>query len=374
LQIFLLLALPGLAIILAQNFRFCAWLSPVILCYLLGMVLGNLYYWKPDTAITTTMNEITVVLAIPLLLFSSDFLSWSRLAKKTVLSFALAALAVIASALCLSPFFAHRVDEHWKIAGMLVSTFIGGTPNMSAVGMALEVSKENFILVSGAEMVASTTYLIFLMTFAQRLLLLFMPAFKQTPKRPAPEAELEPKTFHLLRKKDQLKSLALGLGLALMITLLSIGFSWIFWHKVVVTVVILSITTLALAASFSSKIRNIAGTYDIGQYLLLIFFVGIGSLADINKILQTQGIIFYYCGTVLLGAVLLHFTLAAFFKIDADTVLITSTAAIFSPAFVGTIAAVLKNREVVVSGVLSGLIGYAIANYVGVVVAVLLRP
>ena len=37
-----------------------------------------------------------------------------------------------------------------------------------------------------------------------------------------------------------------------------------------------------------------------------------------------------------------------------------------SPPFVPVIAAALKNKEIVVSGLIIGIIGYAIGNYLGV--------
>jgi uncharacterized membrane protein len=66
--------------------------------------------------------------------------------------------------------------------------------------------------------------------------------------------------------------------------------------------------------------------------------------------------------------------LAAIFRIDTDTVLITSTAAVFGPAFVPTVAAALKNRAIIVSGLTTGVVGYAIGNYAGIALAYLLKP
>jgi uncharacterized membrane protein len=54
--------------------------------------------------------------------------------------------------------------------------------------------------------------------------------------------------------------------------------------------------------------------------------------------------------------------------------LITSTAGIFGPAFIGPVAERLRNREVIVPGLTCGLVGYAIGNYLGFAVAWLLMP
>jgi uncharacterized membrane protein len=48
-------------------------------------------------------------------------------------------------------------------------------------------------------------------------------------------------------------------------------------------------------------------------------------------------------------------------------------AGIFGPAFVAPMAAVLKNRAILVSGVTTGLVGIALGTFVGVALAQLLN-
>jgi uncharacterized membrane protein len=44
-----------------------------------------------------------------------------------------------------------------------------------------------------------------------------------------------------------------------------------------------------------------------------------------------------------------------------------------SPPFVPVVAAAMRNKEVVVPGMIIGVIGYAIGNYLGVAIAYLLK-
>ena len=76
---------------------------------------------------------------------------------------------------------------------------------------------------------------------------------------------------------------------------------------------------------------------------------------------------------VLVSAVLLHVGLAAAFRLDADTTLMTSTAAIFGPAFIGPVAAAIKNRRLVAPGLTMGLMGIALGTYLGLATAWVLR-
>ena len=367
------LGFPALAVFGANRNKILEWLSPVVLCYLFGIMLGNIPGWTPDTELANTVTEITVLLAIPLLLFFTDFLKWLRMAPKAVLSFGLATLAVMVVAAATTVILSNQDPETWKMAGMTVGVYTGGTPNMSAIGLALEVTDEKFVLVNGADVLLSAVYLLFLMTIAQRALLRFLPAFSRTTIEEEPHSsgmEADPVQALKTRPKD----VAGAIGLSVLIAGLTVGVVSIFDDSLPIAPVILSVTTLGIALSFVPRIRNLAGTYETGQYLLLIFAVAIGTLANIREMADSFSTVFVFVAIVLGASILLHYLLAALFRIDADTVLITSTAAVFGPAFVGPIAAVLKNREIVVSGLTTGVVGYAVGNYAGLAIAYLLQP
>jgi len=65
------------------------------------------------------------------------------------------------------------------------------------------------------------------------------------------------------------------------------------------------------------------------------------------------------------STVILHFILAKLCRIDYHTTAITSTAGIFGPAFIIPVAKALKNDEIILSGIICGIFGYAIGNYLG---------
>jgi len=73
------------------------------------------------------------------------------------------------------------------------------------------------------------------------------------------------------------------------------------------------------------------------------------------------------------GSLILHLILAKIFRIDADNFLITATAFIFSPPFVPLVANALKNKDVIVTGITGGIIGYILGNYFGVALAYFLK-
>lgn len=371
LQVAFALLLPAIVLKLVRSYRPFELIGPTLLCYLAGIAVANLPI-AIDQSVSLRVSEVAVLLAIPLLLFSTDFVRWLKLARTTVLSFLLAVVSVMVVSAVGAFIFASRLPEWWKLAGMFVGVYTGGTANMSAIGVALGVSEETFILVNAADVVVGGLYLIFLLTVAQRVLLRFMPPFEVPAETRAAAATDAPVGGPLTLRVRATQALA-GFGLAVGVVGLSVALSLALTGRLAESFILLSITTLAISGSFVRRIREMTGSFDLGNYLLLVFCVAIGTIADLARLSGTP-IIFAYCAFVVLGSVVLHFALAARFRIDADTAIITSTAAVYSPAFVGPVAAALKNRHIIMSGVVTGLVGYAVGNYLGLALAYLLRP
>jgi uncharacterized membrane protein len=219
---------------------------------------------------------------------------------------------------------------------------------------------------NGADVVLSAVYLVFLMTIGRRVLGRFLPAFEDVDGNNESD-EPAPASFGW-------RQVAAALGLAVLVGGAVAGIVLAITGELPVAPVILGITTLGLAASFIPRVRALPGTYETGEYLLLIFAVAIGTLANISELAESFSDVFVFVAVVFVAAILLHYLLARLFRLDTDTVLITSTAAVFGPAFVGPVAAAIGNRRIIVSGLAAGVLGYAIGNYAGLAVAYLLQP
>ena len=132
------------------------------------------------------VSSATIPLAIPLLLFQSQLSNLRAHGKQSLLSFVVAVGAVTAGICASLGLFASRLDAPGDIAGMVLSVYIGGTPNLVAVQRALEASVESFGLAYAATTFASTFYLMFLMTVAKPLL------SRVYPPHPAPQPMRSP--------------------------------------------------------------------------------------------------------------------------------------------------------------------------------------
>ena len=150
-QALFFIMMPAILLKMEKRFKIISIVGTVLLCYGLGLALGNQNFIPIDINISKQLTEITVPLAIPLLLFSMDIKGWLRLARPTVLSFSFSLLAIFISVILTSMMF-KGLPELWKMAGMLVGVYTGGTPNMSAIGLALDVKEEIFILLNASDL------------------------------------------------------------------------------------------------------------------------------------------------------------------------------------------------------------------------------
>jgi uncharacterized membrane protein len=89
-------------------------------------------------------------------------------------------------------------------------------------------------------------------------------------------------------------------------------------------------------------------------------------MADLSKLLSVIPGVIGYVSVAIFGSLIVHLLLCAIFRIDTDTMIITSVAGICSPPFVPMVAAALKNRDMIVPGIITGIIGWVIGTYLGI--------
>ncbi len=365
LQILSIILLPYFFIWLDKKSPIVRFFGPVILCYAGGALLGNLNVFS-HASISEQISHISVPLAIPLLLFATDFKHWIKNARSTVLSFILVCFSVSLMSLVFGLYFNQKIPDHWKIAGMLSGVFTGGTPNMNAIGLALNVQKEVFIYMNSADMIVGGLYFFFVLSLGIKLAGLFLPAFSENNKSLA----IEPTQESVLN----LKHVLLTLFCAVLVFATALAINHLIFESINLPFLLLVITSLGVLLSFRPRIRLMSfSAYQVGQYLLYIFCISIGSMARVDQ-MNFSGIYYlYFTSAVLIASVVMHLFLCWLFKIDRDTAMVTNIAAIFGPPFVVPVATAMQNKDALVAGLTSGLVGYALGNFLGFSVAYIVK-
>ncbi|MBT6339102.1 MAG: DUF819 family protein [Desulfobacula sp.] len=361
---------PVIVIHLCQRFEKVNKIGAVFVCYVIGALLGN-SIGLPDGSLQLqdTLNSASVAIALPLLLFSMDVKAWLKTAGKAILSMTGATIIIVAVAGLGSVIIADHVEESWKMAGLAISVYTGGTPNMAAIKTALDVDPTTYIIMHTYDTLISLVYIIFCITIAQKLLNRFLPRFEKIKGIVSDSQEGETEDIHSYRgmfKASVLKQLIIALVLSFLILGTALGASGIFPKAYSTAITILMITSLGIGASFITKVRKIEKTYQLGMYFILIFCLVVGSMANIKDLIHINWILMFYISFCIFGTVILHAIFCKIFKIDTDTFIITSISAICSPPFVPVVAQALKNKQIILSGLTTGIIGYAIGNYLGI--------
>ena len=407
---------PAFLIWLTKKSNFLNRLGAVVLAYLTGLVFGNIGILPkasdafktllgtrvkmPDaelqqmlssgqiTATDLTVNQIaslqdtlmtgTILVAIPLLLFSLDIKKWMKLAKGAVLSMILAIFSLLVVIFTGFYFWGSDIDESYKVAGMLVGVYTGGTPNLAAIGTALNVSPNVFLLTHTYDLIAGSVCLLFLMTIAQKVFHIFLPKFqmvyKAENKMHLPDEPNEMENFDPLFKRKLVPGLLKAIGMSVLIVAIGGGLSMLVPKPADTIVAILTITTLGLVASLIKPVNRLRNSFQSGMYLIIAFSMAVSSMADLSNMFQIEFLqLFLYVFYVVFGSIAIHVALAAIFKLDADTTIISITALTYSPPFVPTVAGALKNKEVIISGLTIGILGYAFGTYLGIIVATILQ-
>jgi len=409
-------ALPVLLIYLTHVSKFLGKIGAVVMAYLIGLLIGNIGLFPRQSesfrallagkaslpagqlqahfsqglitendlvanqiaGVQDVIMTIVIPLAIPLLLFSLDIKRWLKLAKGALFSLILAMISLLI--VIFGGYFLLRgeIADAWKISGMLVGIYTGGTPNLAAIATALDVAPNIFLLTHTYDMVLGAVCLAFLMTGAQRIFNWFLPHFTENHKHISlkemvTESEGMDNYLGMLSKKGAI-GLLKAAGLSALIFAISGGLSLLVAKSAQMVTVILSITTLGLLFSTIKSVNRIEKTFQLGMYLIIVFSLVVASMGDLSSMFQIDFLhLFLFVALAIFGAMVIHLFLSWIFKVDTDTTIITITALTYSPPFIPVVAAALKNKEVIISGLTVGILGYAFGNYVGVAIAFFLK-
>ena len=251
---------------------------------------------------------------------------------------------------------------------MMIGVYTGGTPNLMAVGMALKANQDTIVLANACDQILGGAYFLLLISVIKPLLSKVLPKYKSE----GPAAIEEKKEYFMELDRDKKKKAAGGIFIAILLCIaglgVSVGIALLITGEMNAAIVMMGVTTLGVGLSFVKKVKKIKFTFDVGQYIILAFSLSLGTTVNIEEMLKASPEILGFVAVAMFGAILIHLIFAIIFRIDVDTAIITSTAGVYGPAFVIPVADAIKNKDVIVAGLTSGLVGYAVGNYLGLLV------
>jgi uncharacterized membrane protein len=370
--IVLSLGFPYLSLRWYRRPGFPHWLSPVVMCYAVGILISNITLlivpeetgsalYQAIEPVANQLAAVGMILALPLLLFGAQVKkSWRLAAGSGLVSFGLCALAGLAATAFVAYFFREQQEDGWIVAGMLTGLYTGGTPNLQAIGLALDAPPNYVVLLQSADIIGGGVYLLLLMTVIHPFLGFFLPSFRSDGLTTDPHEE-QPGGPRVTYQAILLSVLIGGLA---------IGATWLLTGSTDnSTLIIILLTTISLIASLDRRIAAWRNTYDQGEYFVLIFCVALGLLANFQEIIGDGLPLLTFSLIALTVTILLHWVLSWLFRIDRDTVMVSSTAALYGPVFIAQVTTAIPNRSLLAPGIALSLLGLAVGNYLGLGVA-----
>ncbi len=370
---------PLLILWLTYRFPILNKVGTIIIAYVIGCLLG-LTGLIPDTPevhkVQTDIATYTIPFAIPLLLFSSDLKSWTKLApafiKSTLLGIAGCCIAIVIGFLICA---GNDKETFASIGGMLTGLYTGGNANLASIKVALGVDDTTYIITSAYSTLLSAIYLFFVIIFGKRVLRLILPDFPKDKVIREDSIEIknhDSELFYGLFRRSNLRTLVQAIVLTIIIIVAGAGIALLCPKNMFQTIFILAISTLAIIASTFKRVRTMERTFEAGTYLILVFSIAVASQVTTGTLGNIDPHIFLFITIATLGSLLLHVVLSALFRIDTDTTLASSISLICSPPFVPVVAGAVKNKAIIGPGIAVGLFGYAIGTYVGFFLAKIL--
>ena len=373
-------------------------IGTVILAYAVGIIMSltGFVTFEPGTADAATFESIqklimniSVPLAIPLMLFNCDFKLWTRALPKTILALVGGIIAITVAVI--SGFLIFRnsgVNDIENVSAMMTGIYTGGTMNFNALGAALGVDPTTITLVLTFQMLITFPLIMFITGGGYRLFRKILPFPDESTSISKLGGNIEDhgiENYGKMLDKKVFPKTMLGLLLSIGFLAVGAGLSLLFYNLGIVgdqetgtgklneLVIILTITTLSIIASFSKKIRELPKTFELGMIFILIFSIAVASQFNPYSIDMSAISLGLFVLYIMLVSVIIHIIFCRFAKINGDLYTVAQVGLFCSPPFIPPVVGAMGNKKVLISGIVIGLIGYAIGTYMGVGIAYLLK-
>ncbi len=369
----ILCVLPAGVVWLCNRVSLLGKLGPIMVLYAVGMMLGNIPVITPYLApLQEVLPNVMIPLAIPMMLYGCVF---SR--REAGLQLKVAAsgfLSVCLAVIVGYVLFGRNVNEGAEVGGIISGMYTGGTLNAAALQAIFSIKSETYVLINSYDIIISFIYFVFLFSVGIKLFRILFGEGKQHDTDQVVEMEkIDKNPYRQLLTREGMRQVAQIFAVTILIVALSAATTLLFDDSWFMVVFILMLTTLGVAASFVKRVQKLHLSYDVGMYFIYIFSLVIASMADFSSLDIKAGINqLAFMAFAVFVSLLLHALMCRLMRVDADSMMISSVAFINSPPFVPMAAVAMRNKKAVVTGLGAGILGYALGNHFGVLMAELL--
>lgn len=358
-----------------QKFKVFKSLGPALTVIILGIVLSNLKIVPVNHDVYGILSGYCIPLSICICLLSLDLKEMKKLTKEPIIALISAILSVCIMAFIFGLVFAGKIDEGWKVAGMFVGTYTGGSANLTAIAVGLDAARETIAAANAADYVIGIPTLVFM--FAAPAILKNSKKFQKFWPYHHTDDELLGEGDHtelMASKEWSIQDIAWMLSLAFAVFAVA---SWlsgvIFGEGFRSAGRVILITTFSIILAQFPRVKRLRGNFDLGLYVALLFLTTIGFAVNIKDFFGSTLYITVFCFCVVIGCTILHLVITRIFKIRYEYVLLSIVAAISDGPTAALVASSAQWKSLINIGLLMGVIAGACGNYAGITVAYLIK-
>jgi uncharacterized membrane protein len=331
-----------------------------------GLLLSNIGIIPHEAPAYGFVGQFLLPLGVSLLLFKANLRHMFREGGLVLAAFLIASVGLCIGAV--AGFFLFDLGEIGaKVAGTYAGAFIGGMVNFVAISQAVQMTPTEFSVSLSASAPVSVLGLLALVSLPSfALLRRYMPS-RVIEEASVAGARHAPEELPRLRLDHVTAAIAIGLGICAVSSFISARFDLGTYNLFVVTVI-----TVLLANVLPRQFARIEGDFALGMLCMYGFFAMVGAGTDALSFLKSAPILFVYCAFMIAVHFAFLLAVASLFKLDLAEVVIGSAAAIVGPAAGAAIATAKGWRSLITAAIAIGMLGYVIANFVGIAIFKLL--
>lgn len=357
-----------------QKFKVFKVIGPALFAIVVGILLVNLQIVPSYTDIYGVISTYCIPFSVSLYLLNVDLKQIMGMSKQPLLSIASAVFSVSIVAVVFGSIFGNYVEEGWKVAGMFVGTYTGGSANLTAIASGLDASASTIAAANAADYVIGMPTLVLM--FMAPALLKKWKWFRKFWPYSFTEEELEGDgTGKALMEPEEwsIKEIAILLAIAVSVVGVSTKLSSFAGADLASAVRILLISTFSIAIAQIPAVRKLRGATNLGLFFGMMFLVVVGFSVDIRGFVGSAAAITMFCFCVIVFSFLLHLTITRLLKVKYEYVLLGIVGAIADGSTAALVASGAKWKSLISVGLLMGVIGGICGNYVGIAVAYIVR-
>ena len=366
------IAIVGITVSMEKKWGWAATISSTVMCILFGLILANLRVIPFESPVYSTAGSILLPLAIPMLLFRSDLKKIIKESGRLFVIYNIVAVTCFIVAL-LIPLIFSNVEGIREYAAAQTGGFIGGTVNVVALSQIFALTPEFLfgITIVGNFFVGVMVFFINIIYNSKYIAKNFRKGAEEEDYSEAVAVEGDNKQIDMT---SIIQVFAISFGILGVSTIIARAVNGIAGAPLIVTqlfgniFVLMTIITVALATVFPKFLGTLKGAPEIGTLLMQVWFVTIGTTANLRLIIES-GLIVLACYTIafIASAAVILFC-AKKFKWTVEGPLASLNACIGGPPTVAALCATMRWQRILVPLILMAMWGVIIGNFTGILI------